>query len=342
MKKEITKSFTSLLHSPLMQSLVRVSLGTLAVLGMEMLFIDDYPTTAYLQIYSAERCKANCLFCSQAKNSLGKMQSIAYGQYVPREINEVVRRLSIAYQRKYFKRACIQTILRKSMWNDLLQLINEIRKKSEIPISVSVYPLTEKKLQKLKSLGVDKLVIPIDACNKKIFDKIKGKNANSPYSWKRHLNGIKNAVKIFGKENVGTHLILGLGEKEEDVVKLVSSLHEKGVYPSLFAYTPIKGAQFFKKKPNINYYRRMQLAVFLIKQGKTNYEKMMFKNKKVINFGVEKKEIENAINSGEPFLTSGCENCNRPYATELPKDVYNFPRKLKKEEIEKVREELKI
>lgn len=325
-----------------MQSLVRASLGTLAVLGMEMLLINDYPTTAYLQIYSSERCRANCLFCSQAKNSKGKMQSIAYGQYVPRNLNEVVRRLAIAYEKKYLKRACIQTIMSKSMWEDLLQLINKIREKSKIPISVSVYPLAKEKLQHLKNLGVDKLVIPLDACNEKIFNNIKGKKANSPHTWQGHLNGIKNAVKIFGRENVGTHLMLGLGEKEEDVVKLVSSMQENGVYPSLFAYTPIRGIQYFNKKPNKKYYRRMQLAVFLIKQGKTNYEKMKFYNKKIINFGVKEKELEKAINFGKPFLTFGCEDCNRPYATELPNEIYNFPRKLSKEELEEVRRELSL
>ena len=59
---------------------------------------------------------------------------------------------------------------------------------------------------------------------------------------------------------------------------------------------------------------------------------------KIIDFGVENETLRKAIESGEPFLTSGCPNCNRPYYNERPGGpLYNYPRPLRKDEIEEIK-----
>ena len=50
-------------------SKVRASIGTAAVLGLRELRLDASPTTAYMMLYTETGCVANCLFCTQARES---------------------------------------------------------------------------------------------------------------------------------------------------------------------------------------------------------------------------------------------------------------------------------
>ena len=321
-----------------MEIKVRASMGTLGVLGLEFVQMDTPPTTAYLQIYTDERCKANCLFCAQASGSSADISHIARGLYVPVDLDPVVNRLELAYDRGYLRRACIQTALYDKWWEDTVYLIERIREKSRIPISLSVFPLGDEKYKELKSLGINELVIPIDACTPDLFDKIKGKSTGGPYSWERHLNGIKRAKYFF--ENVGTHLIIGLGENDEEAVKIIDELWKYNINSALFSYTYIPGAQKLQEnnKGDIRHYRVVQLARYLITEGLAVYSDMGFSEGTLCDFGVEMDKILGIIETGKAFQTSGCPECNRPMANETFSRIYNYPREpndVEKEQIKK-------
>lgn len=318
---------------------VRASLGTLGVLGLELIQMDTPPVTAYLQIYTEKRCKANCLFCAQASGSGAELTHIARGLYVPYDLEAVVSRLKIAYERSYLARACIQTALYDTWWQDATYLIKRIREVSRIPISLSVFPLSDERYKELKKLGVSELVIPLDACTPELFDRIKGKGAGSPFSWKNHMDGIRRASRIF--EKVGTHLMLGLGESDEDAVRIISTLWKNNVNSALFSYTYIPGAQHVPhKEENIKHYRTVQLARHLIVEGIAAYSDMRFENGILCDFGVDSDVIPRIIEEGEAFRTSGCPDCNRPMANEDFSKIYNFPKKPCDEEIESIKKDL--
>lgn len=71
---------------------------------------------------------------------------------------------------------------------------------------------------------------------------------------------------------------------------------------------------------------------------------MHFNEKNYISdFGVDKEVLTGIIQTGEPFLTSGCPNCNRPYYNEKPSGpIYNYPRPLTKKETGQILQELVI
>jgi biotin synthase-related radical SAM superfamily protein len=320
---------------------VRASMGTLGVLGLELVQMDTPPTTAYLQIYTEKRCLANCQFCAQAKGSSADLTRIARGIYVPADLESVVKRLGMAFERGYISRACIQTALYDDWWDDAVYLITRIREGSTIPISLSVFPLSNERYLELKKLRVNELVIPLDACTQELFDKIKGKSAGSPYSWERHLDGIKRASQIFGK--VGTHLIIGLGESDEDAVRIIGELHMGRVNPALFSYTYIPGSQLDitdEKNDSIRHYRTAQLARYLIVENISAFPDMQFENGNLCSFGVGNDVIMRIIEERRAFETSGCPDCNRPMANETFSRMYNFPRKLDSEEIEGVKKDM--
>lgn len=320
---------------------VRASMGTLGVLGLELVQMDTPPTTAYLQIYTEKRCMANCLFCAQASGSSAELARIARGMYVPFDLEAVVSRLKLAYERGYLARACIQTALYDAWWQDTVYLIKKIRKVCQIPISLSVFPLSTKRYEELKKLGVNELVIPLDACTPELFDRIKGKSAGSPYSWEKHMDGIRRAARIF--EKVGVHLMLGLGESDEDAVRSISELWKSRVNPALFSYTYIPGAQYIIKRTgegSIKHYRIVQLARHLILEGSADYSDMRFENGVLCDFGVEKDVVLRLIKEGRAFQTSGCPDCNRPMANETFSKIYNFPRKQDDEETEGIKKDM--
>lgn len=322
---------------------VRASMGTLGVLGLELVQMDTPPTTAYLQIYTEERCRANCQFCAQAAGSSADLSRIARGMYVPFDLEAVVMRLKSAYERNYLHRACIQTALYDTWWQDTVYLVKRIRRESRIPISLSVFPLSTGRYEELKELCVNELVIPLDACTPELFDRIKGKSAGGPYSWKKHFEGIKRAARIFGK--VGTHLMIGLGENDEDVVRLISQLWKVNVAVALFSYTYVPGAQHItagKEEDTIRHYRAVQLARHLIVEGSADYKNMRFENGVILDFGVRQDVLQKTIEEGKAFQTSGCAGCNRPMANETFSRIYNFPKEPDDEEIGCIKKDLGI
>ena len=53
------------------------------------------------------------------------------------------------------------------------------------------------------------------------------------------------------------------------------------------------------------------------------------------------KSLNGEIDGGLPFQTSGCPDCNRPFYNEKPSGpIYNYPKKLSQEEIEKIKKQL--
>jgi len=326
-------------------SKVRISVGTAVVLGLEIAFMrsDASPTAAYLQTYYPGRCVANCKFCAQSRGSHAKLDKIARGLYPPYSVDLVLNRLKKATRRNLIKRICIQTINYPNMLRDLLWLVKKIREERNAPISVSIFPISSEGLKKLKEAGVERLVIPLDAANEKIFDEIKGAKTHSTYRWNNHIMALKQAVRIMGKGNVGTHLIIGLGETEKDAVQLIQRLKDMGVYCGLFAFTPIQGTPLGERpQPPIEVYRRVQIAHYIISNNFAHFKNMMFNEAwEIIDFSIRKERLNKLIESGKPILTSGCPNCNRPYATEIPgKLIYNYPSSPSREELQKIRRQI--
>jgi biotin synthase-related radical SAM superfamily protein len=324
---------------------VRVSIGTAVLLGLEIAFMntDSAPTTAYLQTYYPGRCLANCKFCAQARGSHARLDKIARGLYLPYNVEHVLNRLKKAAKRGLIRRICVQTMNYPNMLKDLLWLVNRMKVETLTPISVSIHSIPPEDQESLRDAGAEKLVIPLDAANETLFDEIKGRRTDGPYRWNRHMLALQEAVRIMGRGNVGTHLIVGLGETEKDVVFIVERLRDMGVYCGLFAFTPIPGTPMAEHpSPSIEGYRRLKVANYMISKNIVNVRDMAFGEAgEIIDFGVEKNKLDRLIESGEPFLTSGCPGCNRPYATEIPSgSIYNYPRLPSREELKTIKKQM--
>jgi biotin synthase len=68
---------------------------------------------------------------------------------------------------------------------------------------------------------------------------------------------------------------------------------------------------------------------------------MKFDENRLTDCGVNERILSKIVETGEPFLTSGCPECNRPYYNERPGGtMYNYPTKLTQRQVVQVKNEL--
>lgn len=324
---------------------LRASLGSAVVLGLMQAKLQTEPTTAYLMTYTKGKCRANCSFCPQATSSRGRADMLSRISWPAFNTTDVLDELKKAVENGRMRRVCLQALNYPSVIADLMALTKAIHQPIDVPTSLSCQPLSVENIRLLASTGAERIGIPLDAATEQLFEKVKGQVVGGPYDWNRQLELLGEAVDVFGKGRVSTHLIVGLGETEEEMVKTVQQCSDMGVLPALFAFTPIKGTVLQDvAPPSITTYRRVQLARYMIVHGKARFENMSFNAKGCLaHFGVSENTLKSIIQMGGPFLTSGCPHCNRPYYNEKPSGpIYNYPRTLTTDEIADVEIELSL
>jgi lipoyl synthase len=333
-------SLTELLGLP---EQIRVSLGTAIVLGLLRGKLDAEPTTAYLMTYKTGKCLANCGFCPQARASKSSAEMLSRVTWPTFPTSNTLTALLTAANQGKIKRVCIQALNYLEVFAQIEALVREIKKVSEIPVSVSCQPIKRENIVRLANVGVNRLGIALDAATETLFNKVKGKETGGAYTWQNQFLQLTQALDVFGEGNVSTHIIVGLGETEKQVIEIIQRCVDMGVLPALFAFTPVRGTALESKlPPDLLSYRRIQIARFFIVKGKIRLESMRFSREGgITGYGLSNDELNKEIDSGSPFRTSGCPDCNRPFYNEKPSGpLYNYPKKPNKKEVEKIKRQL--
>jgi len=318
---------------------IRISVGSASVLGLYHKEFEIPPTTCYLMTYKEGHCLANCGFCPQSRDSSsssGRLSRIIWPVY---SFKELTTKLKYLPPTKRFQRICIQTLNYPDNIKDLIEIISEIKTVSSTPISVAIPPTNKDNLKKLKFKGVERVGIALDAATPELFKNIKGEGAQGPYTWEGHYQALKDAIDIFSEGSISTHLIVGLGEKEQEMIERIENLNQMNVLISLFAFMPVKGTKLQAlKQPDLLSFRKIQLARHLIITEHKSLKDFTFNSKgKLININLNKLDLRKITDTGDAFLTSGCKGCNRPYYTSRPSGpMYNFPRKLNQQEKDEI------
>jgi len=324
---------------------IRVSLGSAMVLGLLRGKLDAMPLTAYLLTYRKGRCNANCGFCPQARGSHGRADMLSRVSWPIFPVEHVLDGIERAVREGRIKRVCLQALNYPEVFEHLLAIVKAIHSRVSVPVSISCQPLNRENIRQLVEAGVERIGIPLDAATEKLFDKVKGRHVKGPYVWEEQFKLLHEGVQIFGKGKVSTHLIVGLGETEKEMAETIQKCVDMGVLPALFAFTPISGTALENKpQPPVAAYRRVQFARHLIFHRIVRFEDLRFEGKDCISeFGGDKEILTKIVQTGEPFLTSGCPDCNRPYYNEKPSGpIYNYPRPMTEKETWQVLRELVI
>ncbi len=304
-------------------------MGTATTLGLLEGKLDAEPTTAYLMTYKPGKCTANCGFCPQARTSHSKAELLSRVSWPTFSFSNAITQIGNAVQAGKIKRVCIQTLNYPEAFSDVSTFVKALKRHVQVPTSVSCQPQNSQDMWLLAQAGADRIGIALDAATEKIFDQVKGKQAGGPYSWQQEFMLLRTAIGVFGEGNVSTHLIAGLGETEKEAAQTIQACVDMGVLPGLFTFTPVKGTALADKaQPKLEAYRRLQLARCLMVNAQSRFEDMAFNiNGEITDLGAPKNVLAEAVRSGQPFQTSGCKDCNRPFYNEKPSGpIYNYPR----------------
>lgn len=297
-----------------------------------------------------EGCRANCSYCGLARHR-EESRDYADRNFIRVDwptvgYDEVIERVKANADKGQFERMCISMITHPNSDHDTLLLLRKwVAAVPHIPVSILSNPTTMKyeDLVTLRDEGADIFTVALDAITPEIFERTRGKSVDSPHRWKKYWQAIEWAAEIFGPEKFGAHLIAGMGETEQEMMTICQKMRDMGGHNHVFAFFPEQGS-LMEDWPPVpkDQWRRIQLGRFIIDYAGGRIDDMRFDEQgRIIDFGLDAKELEALIESGKPFQTSGCPGktdeevsaCNRPYGDSSPTDIRSFPFALNAEDV---------
>ncbi len=155
-------------------------------------------------------------------------------------------------------------------------------------------------------------------------------------AWQPAWSLLTAAARLF-PGHIGTHLIVGLGERESELLATAAALLQRGIMTGVFAFTPVRGTRLEDAAPPpIESYRRIQAAFWLLRNGFVETKDLQFDGDgRLSGISMDRSTLIQALGDGAAFRTAGCPDCNRPYYNERPGSrLYNYPRPLTRGEAE--------
>lgn len=317
---------------------LRMSLGAAMTLGFKqgVFYRNAKLYCINLLLTYEEGCIANCAYCGLSGKRSGEYDKksfirVAWPKYPLKDIIECI----LENQNK-IKRICISMITQKRSVYDTKYLCNMLHSRINLPVSILVSPtvIGREDLEDFKSAGADKIGVAIDLATHVLFYKYRGSGVSGPHKWERYWDCLKEAIDIFGNENAGPHLIAGMGETEKQMCEAIQKSRDLGGRTHLFSFFPETGSMMENHEPPLMaHYRKIQIARYLIDEGKSRADQFAFNQYgQIKDFKISEYDYNNLIDSGEPFRTSGCKGndgevaCNRPFANSRPgPDIRNYP-----------------
>jgi biotin synthase len=332
---------------------LRMSLAAAMTLGFKNgLFYRDAKSPCINVLLTYESgCAGNCAYCGLSNKRTGEYDDksfirVGWPSYNLEEIKQKIKEKS-----EKVSRICISMITNPKGVNDTELLTHVFQEELNVPVSILIAPTVLKKehLEQFKKAGADRIGVSFDAATEKLFEKFRGKEVHGPHCWENYWKRFEEGVTVFGERMVGAHLIVGLGETEQEMIQTVQKVYDKGGVTHLFSFFPEHSSQMSEfRQPPLEQYRRVQLAAYLIDNHIASYNNFAFDTTgKLTSYGLPRERIMTIIETGLPFMTGGCPDkqgnvaCNRPYSNSRPsEEIRNFPFIPEKSDIELIIHEL--
>jgi len=313
---------------------LNVSIGTAAVLGLADIVMDAAPTTAYLML--GGRCVMDCAFCAQARSSQASALKLSRVTWPEFDQAQTLARLAKAVERGDIRRCCLQVTVAEGYFERTLEVVRAVRATCDVPVDAAILPTDMAQVEELLAAGVDHIGFGLDAACERVFRRVKDGH------WARSLALIEETARRFPGRGA-VHLIVGLGETEQEMAEMIQRMHDLGLVVGLFAFTPIRGTRMEDvPPPPISTYRRMQVARYLISNNLARIGDFTFSTTgQLLSYNLP--NLPEILADGVAFQTSGCPDCNRPFYNERPGGpMYNYPKPLTLQQIEAAIEELGV
>lgn len=110
----------------------------------------------------------------------------------------------------------------------------------DLPIQAQCEPPDDDRwFERMKESGIDTLGMHLEVVTPEVRSKIMPGKASVPIE--RYMEAFKAAVKVFGRGQVSTYILAGLGDTAEAIVAIARELVDIGVYPFVVPFVPISG-----------------------------------------------------------------------------------------------------
>lgn len=122
----------------------------------------------------------------------------------------------------------------------MVDSVQAVKAAVNIPIQVQIEPPDRMEwFDALKQSGADTLSMHLEAVSDEVRKAIMPGKATVPVS--DYLTAFDAAVRVFGRGQVSTYIIAGLGDTQQDIVEMSRVLIQRGVYPFVVPFVPIAG-----------------------------------------------------------------------------------------------------
>lgn len=306
-----------------------------------------------------EGCRANCAYCGLARHREAERdyadRNFIRVDWPAVPLDVIVDKVARDGDNSPFHRMCISMITHPRSDDDTVSVLKKWTDRidpSAIPVSILSNPTTMQRadVQLLRDLGADIFTVALDAATPALFDRTRGKGVESPHKWSKYWEILMDARDIFGPQKFGAHIIVGMGETEYEVLQLVQQLVDLDGHSHMFCFFPEKGSlmDHLPATPR-DQWRRVQLGRYLIDYCGVRVDGMHFDEQgRVIEFGIAQHELDDIIEQGLAFRTSGCPGkiqddisaCDRPYGDSPPSDIASYPFQPEARDIRKIRKQL--
>jgi len=220
---------------------------------------DGIPYWKIAQLHSRDTLATTVLqTCIRYGNSTTKCQfcaigeSLRAGRTISRKTPEQLAEVAAAAQRLDGIRNVVMTTGTPPTDDRGAAVLTEcaaaIKTRTGLPIQGQCEPPADFLwFQRLRAAGVDSLGMHLEAWNEEVRRRIMPGKAEVPVAF--YLEAFAAAVEVFGRGQVSTYLLAGLGDTAEDLLEASRTLIELGVYPFVVPFVPVTGTPLANQRP---------------------------------------------------------------------------------------------
>lgn len=291
-------------------------------------------------------CLANCSYCGLARGRGDRTEdSFIRVGWPTAELEEVKERLR---GHDEIEIVCVGMIVHRDAVEDTVEIVSELSDlEHDIALLSCPRVMDREDFQRIADAGADKCDIAFDAATREVFEAHRGSGVDGPLSWDHYWDSMEAAADVFGEGNSGSHFIAGLGETERELLEAIQRVRDLGGENHLFNFFPHEGTALEDADMcEAGHWRRVQLARYLIDNDYLRAEDVQYDGEVIDGFGLPDEELQSIIDSGRPFMTSGCSAgghecaCNRPAGDSGPTDIRSFPFPPDREDMRMIRDQL--
>jgi radical SAM protein (TIGR04043 family) len=198
---------------------------------------DVLATTVLQTCIRYESRKKTCKFCAIGQ-SLAAGRTIAHK--TPQQLAEVARAAVLLDGVKHMVMTTGTPPTPDRGAQVLVDSAFAIRAAVDIPIQAQCEPPdTDQWFARMKAAGIDTLGMHLEVVTPEVRERIMPGKASVPIS--RYMESFEAAVGVFGRGQVSTYILAGLGDTREAILSICEKLVALGVYPFVVPFVPISG-----------------------------------------------------------------------------------------------------